>query len=184
MSISGKMKRVKLVSRARKAFRGRSRGFTLVEIVIAIALLGMISVAVMTSLSYAATVLILTDRHATAESLARSQMESVKNQEYAEADPGSVATYSKITGIPDGYTICSVNRNGETVNCLGGDDVIGIPWNSTTGPEYPDNGFQKVTVIVRYFVIRYDVTSQNSTKIEREFTLEGYKRNPDIDLEV
>jgi len=74
------MKRVRLNSRVRKAFQGRSRGFTLIDVLIAIALSGIIVIAFLSALSNASTILIITDERATAESLARSQMEDIKNQ--------------------------------------------------------------------------------------------------------
>ncbi|RLC63076.1 MAG: hypothetical protein DRI01_05845, partial [Chloroflexi bacterium] len=67
---ASKIKMIKPNSQVRKAFQGSSRGFALVEIVIAIALLGVIAVAILGSLSYASTVLIISDERATAESLA------------------------------------------------------------------------------------------------------------------
>jgi len=73
------MKKLILNRRVRKAFQGGSRGFTLIDILIAIALIGIITIAFLSSLSTASTVLIITDERATAESLARSQMEDVKN---------------------------------------------------------------------------------------------------------
>ncbi|TEU18719.1 MAG: prepilin-type N-terminal cleavage/methylation domain-containing protein, partial [Dehalococcoidia bacterium] len=59
-----KMKKLKSSSRVRKAFRGSSRGFSLIEVSIAIALIGVIAIAVLGALSYASTVLIITDRQA------------------------------------------------------------------------------------------------------------------------
>ncbi len=74
------MKKLILNSRVRKAFQGRSRGFTLIDVLIAIALSGIIVIAFLSALSNASTILIITDERATAESLARSQMEDIKNQ--------------------------------------------------------------------------------------------------------
>jgi prepilin-type N-terminal cleavage/methylation domain-containing protein len=76
------MKKLKLSSKARKAFRGRSQGFSMLEVVIAIALLGIIAVSVLTALQTAAMALISADRRATAESLARTQMEYVRYSNY------------------------------------------------------------------------------------------------------
>jgi len=80
VSILRKMKKLRLNSRVRKAFQGRSRGFTLIDILIAMALFGIIAIAFLSALSTASTILIITDDRATAESLARSQMEDLKNQ--------------------------------------------------------------------------------------------------------
>ena len=177
------MKKVRLNSKVRKAFRGHSRGFTMVEVVIAMLLLGIIGIAVLTSLSYASTVLIMTDRRATAESLAKTQMEYVKSQNYTSAPTQGVANYTKITvtDIPEGYTIWSVNRDGDAVNDGGNDPIIGIPWDSenSTYLKY-DLGLQKITVIIKYYILRYDATTQKSIEVGQNYTLEDYKRNPYI----
>lgn len=171
------MKKVRLNSKVRKAYRGRSRGFTMIEVVIAMLLLGIIGVAVLTSLSYASTVLIMTDRRATAESLAKTQMEYVKSQNYTSAPTEGVANYTKITDIPEGYTIWSVNRDGQLVDSV----IIGIPWDSenSTYVKY-DLGLQKITVIIKYYILRYDATTQKSIEVGQNYTLEDYKRNPNI----
>ena len=175
------MKRVRLNSKVRKAFRGRSRGFTMVEVVIAMLLLGIIGVAVLTSLSYASTVLIIADRRATAESLAKTQMEDVKSRNYTSAPGGGVANYTKITDIPYGYTIWSVNRGGQAVNEGSNDPIIGIPWDSGNNTDvYYDDGLQKITVIIKYEILRYDATTQKSIQVVQNYTLEDYKRNPII----
>jgi len=170
------MKKIRLRSRVRRAFQGSSRGFSLIEVSIAIALIGVIVVAILGSVSYASTVLIITDRQATAESLAKSQMEYIKNQDYIPADPGDVAIYYEIPSIsiPAGYTIWSVNRDDET------DDVVGIPWSSGNSTEaYYDNGLQKITVIVRYEILRPD-----RKEVAEQFILEGYKRQSGVQTEV
>jgi len=161
------MKKLRLSSRVRRAFQGSSRGFSLIEVSIAIALIGVIAIAVLGALSYASTVLISTDRQATAESLAKSQMEYIKNQEYEEAPDGGAAPYVEIPGmsIPAGYTIWSENRTpGEYVP-----GVVGVPWNSgnsTAAPE--DNGLQKIKLVVKYEIVRPD-----RKVMEVQFILEG-----------
>ena len=160
-----KMKKLRLNSKARKAFRGSSRGFSMLEVVIAIALLGIIAVSVLSALQTAALAFIIADRRATAESLARTQMEDVKYQNYEEADNGSETIYEKIAIDPDefpGYTIWSVNRDDEIVA-----DVIGVPWNSgDSTPAYEDDGLQKIRLVIKH-----------DDKVV--VTLEDYKRNPE-----
>ena len=141
------MKRIRLSSEVRKAFQGSSRGFSLIEVLIALALVGIIAIAFLSGLSTASMALIIADERATAESLARSQMEFVKNQGYEPAEPGGVATYDEIPGIPDGYTIWSVNRGGnETV-----EDVLGIPWNSGNNTAVNiDVGLQRIKLVIKH----------------------------------
>ncbi len=67
------------------------KGFSLIEVIIAVALLGIIGIALLSGLATASRALFIADERATAESLARSQMEYVKNQPYAASyTPDSV----------------------------------------------------------------------------------------------
>jgi hypothetical protein len=132
--------------------------------------------------SYANTVLIITDRQATAESLAKSQMEYVKNQGYKPEDDEDVAIYDEIPleSIPYGYSIWGLNRTStiEDPN----PDVVGIPWSSNTSQPLPvgqDAGLQKITVI-----IKYEILGPENSKVQKQFILEGYKRDPETQTEV
>ena len=158
------MKRVRLSSQVGKALRGSSRGFSLIEVLVAIALMGTIAIAILSALSTASLALFTADKRATADSLARSQMEYVKNQDYADAEEGD-PIYDEIIPIPDGYTICSVNRDGVIVNV-----VIGVPWDSEDNkpnePADEDDGLQRIKLVIK-----------NSGKAV--ITLEGYKRKPE-----
>jgi prepilin-type N-terminal cleavage/methylation domain-containing protein len=147
------MKMVKLNNCLGKAFQGRSRGFTLIEVVIAMLLLGIAAVGILSALSSASTVLIVVDRQATAESLAQSQMESIKNEAYIDYEETGHAIYSPIVAS-EGYEI----------------QPIGV----TT----LEVGLQKITVIVDYHVLRYNITTRGSELVPRQFTLVDYKRMP------
>jgi prepilin-type N-terminal cleavage/methylation domain-containing protein len=143
------MKKLRLNSKASKGFGGGSRGFSMLEVVIAIALLGIIAVSVLSALQTAALALISADQRATAESLARSQMEYVRVQGYKEAPNGGEVIYDPIEINPDelpSYTINSVNREGTVVN-----DVIGVPWDSGNNTAvYQDDGFQKIELVIKH----------------------------------
>ncbi len=129
------------------------RGFTLIEVVIAMLLLGIISVALLSGLATASRALVIADERATAESLARSQMEYVKNQSYITAAdydvgvPGSgEVIYVKITGIPAGYTIWSEDRASATVT-----DIIGVPWDSLNNISVDsDVGLQRIKLVIKH----------------------------------
>jgi prepilin-type N-terminal cleavage/methylation domain-containing protein len=175
----GNMKKVTLSSQARKAFRGSSRGFTLVEVLITIALIGAIGVAFFSFMSVATSALIHADERTVAESLARSQMEYIKNQGYN----GTTRTYQKIPSIPSGYEICSLNCSSNQacppVNCLNNQAVVAIFWDSSNNRWSPtDTGLQKIALVIKhqgkeiYAFVNNNTAWANGAKI----TLEGYIR--------
>ena len=124
------MKKLRLNSHVRKACQGSSRGFSMIEVVIAIALIGVIAVAILSSFSTASMALIIADERATAESLARSQMEYVKNSPYDDVYPPG---YSPDLGaVPDGYDI----------------DIEAVRLDPEGDGTGDDDGIQKITVIV------------------------------------
>ena len=74
----------------RRLFHRSSRGFSLIEVVIALGLLGIIGLALLFGLATASRALVTADERATAESLARSQMEYIKSQPYADNYTASI----------------------------------------------------------------------------------------------
>jgi len=175
------MKKLRLSSKVRKAFRGSSRGFSMLEVVIAIALIGVIAVAILSALSTASIALIIADERATAESLARSQLEYVKSQNYTYASEGGESIYIKIPDIdiPYGYAIWSVNRDDEVVG-----NVIGIPWaGNASKPANEDKGIQKIALVITHKdrgnqdKVIYSFINDNPDWADGvKITLEGYKR--------
>ncbi len=161
------MKKFRLNSRARRAWQGGSPGFTLIEVTIAIALLGIIAVTILTALSTASAALIIADRRATAESLARSQMEYVKNQGYQEqyidySEPGH-GEYAQIEGYTANYNVTT------TVEPIDPDTYL--PYEEDEGVFADDRGIQKITVTVTYYIV-----GAENKELERKFTLEDYLR--------
>lgn len=73
------------MKRIRRLLQGRSKGLTLVEIVIAMALIAIIGVGFLGGLSQAMFSLHIADVRTTAESLARSEMEAIKSEPYRPA---------------------------------------------------------------------------------------------------
>ena len=177
------MTKLRLNSRLRRAFQGNSRGIAMVEVLIAIALLGVITIAFLASLSTSSTVLFMADERTTAESLARRQMEYIKGQGY-HADLVidevviSEPVYEKIGGIPEGYAIGSVDRDGEIV-----EEIRGIPWDSENDmPADTDNGLQKVALVVKcqneegqYEIIHTFINDNPNWADGVKITLEEYK---------
>jgi prepilin-type N-terminal cleavage/methylation domain-containing protein len=79
----------------------KEKGFTFVEVVIALAVLGIIAVGFLSGLTTASQGLLITNERETAKNLAEAQLEYVKNQPYA-------TSYSKSTQILseyDGYDV-------------------------------------------------------------------------------
>lgn len=147
------MKKMRLTKETRKAFQGRSHGFTLIEVLIALALFAIIAIVFAGGLSTASRAVLTADVRTRAESLARTQMESVKNQGYVNAtSPAWQATYDKIsaTDIPTGYLICSCNRTGSVVNCTS-TGIVAVAWNSATNNfSTSETGLQKITLVIKH----------------------------------
>jgi len=134
------MKKLRLSSKARKDFRGSSRGFSMLEVVIAIALLGIIAVSVLSALQTAALALISADRRATAESIARTQMEWVRYSDYDD-DPGEGhPSYSLDTQIESRLLLDYPNYSVETT---------AIRLDKDEDPNN-DDGIQEITVAVSH----------------------------------
>ena len=177
----GKMKMVRLNSRARKAFQGRSQGFTLVEVLVAIALIGIVAIAILGAISTSSRVVSVGDVRTTAESLAREQMEYIKSQDYNSTTSVAIEpTYQKVGGIPAGYSIWSVNYAGAVVA-----NIVGVPWDSQNNrPATKDAGLQKIALVIKhtdtanqtnaiYTFVNNNTNWANGVNI----TLEGYKVN-------
>ena len=108
------------------------KGSSLFEVMLAIALLGVIIVALLSALSTGSTAVFVADERATAESLARSQMEYVRNQNYdASHNPPQ---YALLTDIPAGYDI----------------SVVAVRLDPKGDGTAADDGIQKITVTVQH----------------------------------
>jgi prepilin-type N-terminal cleavage/methylation domain-containing protein len=106
------------------------KGFSLLEVIIAIALLGIVAVAFLGALATGSRVIFTADERATAESLSRSQMEYVRNQKYDATN--NPPQYALMPNIPAGYNIVvSAER-------------LDPKEDGTTN----DDGIQKITVLV------------------------------------
>jgi prepilin-type N-terminal cleavage/methylation domain-containing protein len=158
-----RVKRTGLNIRLGKALRGRSRGFSLIEVVIAIALLGIIGITILSALSTATLALIIADNRATAESLARTQMEYVQNKGYIDYHQSDHLEYGVI-GEPDNYDIQM------TVTPLDPQTYEPYLCNEETGLCANDEGIQLITVTITYYTLRADNAPREQT-----YTLEDYK---------
>jgi len=138
------------------------KGFTLIGVLVAIAILALVAVIFAGGISTGAKAVFVGDQRATAESLARSQMESIKKS-YIDAENHDGSLYADYTDIKitlSGYEIKSVNGSDETVS-----EIVGVPWDTDEDPPQPaaaENGLQRVILIIGHL------------DKEAVITLEGY----------
>ena len=104
MSMPKKMKKIRLSNKIRKTLRGSSRGVTLIEVLVALVIFGIIAIVFAGGLGTASKAVFTADVRTNAESLARTQMEYVKSQEYIDYSESGHEDYDPITP-PEGYEI-------------------------------------------------------------------------------
>ncbi len=142
-------------------------GVSLVEVLIAIVVLGVIIGPFLYGIATGFIADRTADTISTAQSLAQSQIEYIKRQQY---NNNTTATYLKLDAadIPDGYAIKSINRSNATVT-----PIVAVPWDTGNNdthqapldtPAANDTGIQKIRLVV-----------ENNNKVI--LTLETYKVN-------
>lgn len=102
------------------------------EILIALAILGMVVVAFLSALATGSQAIIVADARTTAESLSRSELEYIKNSAYDDTNNPPQYSLDPAIDIPDGY-----NVEMEALRLDPGNDGI-----------EDDEGIQKITVEV------------------------------------
>ena len=139
------------------------RGASLIEAIIALGLLGLIATAFTMAIFISTKSIMIADERTNAESLARAQMEIVKQQEYIYDNNG--AEYIEIdldgTQYSEGtpYSIGSIDKLGGIA-----EEIVGVPWNSEDDEAaLTDVGLQKITLKIFH--------GENNEVL----TLEGYK---------
>lgn len=149
------------------------KGFGLVEVLVSIALLGIIAVAFLLAINVASRAILIADERTTAESLARGQMEYIKEQDYIyDVIVGDevYAVYPTITIdtdiYPASFSISSKDGADETREDIPG--IIGVPWDSENNvPALADVGLQRIKLVILnngeevlsledYKVVRYE----------------------------
>ncbi len=122
------VQRLWIAKRLRK-FAGSESGVTLIETLVALAVLGAVVVTFLSGLATTSKASIVADEQTTAESLARSQMEWAKEATYVSG--ATQYSAAPITGSNDyiGYSAA----------------IVAAPLRT------PDDGIQKITVTVKHF---------------------------------
>ena len=143
------------MKRIHRLLRGSSRGFTLVEVVIAMFFIGILAIAFLGGLSNSIMILSVAKTHANAETLAYTQMEHVKSLPYAD-DYDDVDIPSEYEG--KGY-IPAINATDlETFEDESDNDII----------------LQKIEITVHYTILRYNRDTGAYERIPQSIMLEGY----------
>ncbi len=105
--------RVSIVTNKFKILRGNEAGVTLIETVVALAILGIVAVIFLSSMSTAFRGIMVSQERVAAESLASSQLEYIRIQDYiavADYNPADPANSYQLIAIPQdladqGYAI-------------------------------------------------------------------------------
>jgi len=121
-----------------KGLRGHSKGISGIEVIIALGILGLVAVVFLSGLSTALKASYLADERSVAESLARSEMEYVKSQEYEEGASPSYEKTDVESPVYSGYTV--------SVDAPPIDPDTGDP----LGNPSDDMGIQEITVTVKH----------------------------------
>ncbi len=138
------------------------RGIGLIEVLVALAILGVVAVAFLGGLATASKAVYIADVRTNAESLARSQMEHIKNQDYSS------------TNVDWDYTVTDSGRSfttqppdwwgpGSPGNPpLLASNYAGFSVYASADEDAANEGIQKITVTVKHLD-------------EVKITLEDYK---------
>ncbi|MFC1902134.1 prepilin-type N-terminal cleavage/methylation domain-containing protein [Chloroflexota bacterium] len=113
-----------------KSLANRERGFAIVEVLVALALLGIAGVCFLASLTTVSKSTITTDEHSTGDSMAISQMEYIFSQSYD--DTNNPPQYALLTEIPERLSINVISERLDPEN-----DGVN-----------DDDGIQEISVIV------------------------------------
>jgi len=121
--------------------RGSQRGQILIEVLVALAILGIVAVAFLTALTTTSLALIVADRKTTAESLTRSEFEYIQNSDYWEDG----FTYELPSGSPPWDSQHALPSGFDNYSLV----VTAVPIDPETHqPSAGDMGMQEVTVTV------------------------------------
>ena len=127
---------------------GHECGISLIESLTAMAILGIVAILFLTGMSTSSKAIMVSQNRVVVESLAKSQLEYIRNQEYDVDNNPPLYTELPADDIPANYAVTITAERLDPV-----DD----------GTEN-DDGLQKITIVVTH----------NGAP---EFTLEGYKMN-------
>lgn len=122
-----------------KKLKREQSGFTLIEVLVAVAILALLGVALLGGLTLSSETLLRADTQETARDVAEAQMENIQSQAYQTTAPA--------------YAIMSLPANYSIVNPTTGQVLTTIPaqfinQDGTLSANSTDTGLQKITIKV------------------------------------
>ena len=140
----------------------RENGFTLVEVLVALSIMAMVAVIFLLALVMAGKAVLLAQEKTIAESIARSQIEYVKQQgyDYNEDDPEFYHIY-KTAGVVQAdliekhpsFSVWSVIGWDNEGNPIEEEGVHGVYWNGVDNSPVnavSDSGIQKIGLVIKH----------------------------------
>jgi len=122
------------INKQLRYFLSNSQGLTLIETLVALSILSIVGITFITGLGVSSKSIMVSQKRVNAESLAKSQLEYVKNFTYdADNNPPVYEVDPDLT-IPDGYSMLVAAERLD-------------PDNDTLAD---DDGLQKITITINY----------------------------------
>ena len=98
-------RRQRVVLPAFSLARNGERGFTLIEILVALGILAAVAIIFLASMTTSSRAVMISQERVAVDSLAKSQLERIKSWEYDETNNPPDYEDAKLTDIPDRYDI-------------------------------------------------------------------------------
>ncbi len=136
------------VCRGRAGSSGACAGISLIEVLVAVALISIVGVAIFGGLSTANVSTIIAEERSIGQDLAETQMEFIRTQTYDGSPPIEYALIESST-IPEGYSV----------------EVDAVPLDYENDGDSDDDGIQKITVTVKHH--SKTVTTLEAYKVRR-----------------
>jgi type II secretion system protein I len=147
----------------------KENGFTLIEVIISLAIISVIVIAFFAAIATAGKALLVLQEKTIADSIAQSIIETVKQMPYSSSD----GSYTYIDGQdtagfhlahPD-YSVWSVvDWSGSEKIIV--EDIVGINWDiNTYSPVDTDNQLQRIEIVIKHGA--KEVVALENFKVDR-----------------